>query len=166
MNPSQIHLALTHIPVVLSLTGLVMLAVSMISKNNTALRISLYIFLAAGLFTLPVFFTGEGAEEVVEEIPGVAGSMIEKHEDIAKYTLWTILITAFVSLAGLVKLNGRSFFNSLKYPLLVLAIVSAGLMTATAHFGGQIRHTELNNNIAAGAMDNGENNKEDHNDDD
>jgi hypothetical protein len=69
MNQAQIHLALTHMPVILSLTGLVTLVVSLIMKNTVVIKTSFYIFLAAGLLSIPVYFTGEGAEEMVEHLP-------------------------------------------------------------------------------------------------
>ena len=70
MNQAQIHLALTHMPVILSMTGLVILIISLIMKNTVVIKTSFYIFLIAGLFTIPVYFTGEGAEEMVEHLPG------------------------------------------------------------------------------------------------
>ena len=69
MNASQIHLALTHVPVILSFVGLVILVISFFKKNETTTRIAFYILLAAGLFAIPVYATGEGTEEVVEKLP-------------------------------------------------------------------------------------------------
>lgn len=151
MNASQFHLALTHIPVILSLTGLVLLSVSLFSRNQQVARISFYILITAGLFTLPVFFTGEGAEEAVENIPGVAGALIEKHEETAKVSLWIILLTAFLSATALVRIKMKNLLPVLKFPVLILALLSAGAMALTAHYGGRIRHTEINTNAVASA---------------
>ena len=81
MNSVQIHLALTHVPVILSLTGLVMLLLSLYLKNTILIRVSYIFILVAGLMVLPVYFTGEGAEESVEKLPGVSEAVIEKHEE-------------------------------------------------------------------------------------
>ena len=44
MNQAQIHLALTHMPVILSMTGLVILIISLIMKNTVVIKTSFYIF--------------------------------------------------------------------------------------------------------------------------
>jgi uncharacterized membrane protein len=143
MNTSQIHLAFTHLPVVLSLVGLVILVISLVKKNPLLTKVSFYILLFAGLTSLPVFFTGEGAEETVEHLPGVSGSLIEAHEDFAKIALFAVLGTALVALAGLLS----SFFVKLTKTItmlaLLLALSSSVLLAQTAHLGGQIRHTEI-----------------------
>lgn len=69
MNESQIHLSLTHLPVILSFIGLIVLAVALIIKNDTVIKTAFYLLLFAGLLAIPVFFTGEGAEETVEKLP-------------------------------------------------------------------------------------------------
>ena len=54
MNSTQIHLALTHVPVILSLIGLIILVVGLLKKNSILTKTALYIFLAAGVFVVPV----------------------------------------------------------------------------------------------------------------
>ena len=162
MNQAQIHLALTHMPVILSMTGLVILIISLIMKNTVVIKTSFYIFLIAGLFTIPVYFTGEGAEEMVEHLPGVSESIIEKHEQIAGFSLWVIMATALVSLVGLIKLSKKSLFQFVKIPVLLLALVASGLMTYTAHLGEQVRHPEVLSSLSPGNLeaDVGENDNE------
>ena len=143
MNATQIHLALTHVPVILSMVGLVVLLVSIFRKNNLLTKTAYYLFLFAGLFILPVFFTGEGTEEIVEKLPGVSESLIEEHEDLAKIAL-ALVITGFaLSLVGLLFSNKPVFSKVIKLTLLVVALVAAGVLAQTAHLGGQIRHSEI-----------------------
>lgn len=143
MNTSQIHLALTHLPVVLSLVGMIMLIISLIRKNPVLTRTSFYLLLFAGLTALPVFFSGEGTEKAVEHLPGVSESLIEKHENFATIALAAIMATALIALVGLL----RSTFGVLAQPIrllaLLLALTSSVLLAQTAHLGGQIRHTEI-----------------------
>ncbi len=142
MNASQIHLALTHLPVVLSIAGSIMLIISLIRKNPIAINVALYVLVAAGIFSMPVFFTGEGAEEMVEDLPGVSQSLIEKHEEIAKYGFAFIIAAGLSALVALLKL--RLFATrSMRTLTLVLSLISAGAMSQTAHLGGQIRHSEI-----------------------
>jgi uncharacterized membrane protein len=148
MNTSQIHLALTHLPVVLSLVGLIILVISLVKNNTLLTRVSFFMLLFAGLAALPVFFTGEGAEETVEHLPGVSASLIEDHEDIAKIALFAILATAVISLVGLFPFTFGSLAKPVRFLVLLLAISSSVLLAQTAHLGGQIRHTEIRSGAA------------------
>jgi uncharacterized membrane protein len=143
MNASQIHLALTHVPVILSIVGLAILLIALTRKNDTLTKTSFYIFLAAGIFALPVYFTGEGAEEIVEELPGVSESVIGKHEQFASISLTIILICAVISLAALFLYKYFQAVRILKYAVLLFSFGSAITLAQTAHLGGQIRHTEI-----------------------
>jgi uncharacterized membrane protein len=154
MNASQIHLALTHVPVILSVIGLVILIIALIRKNDTLTKSSFYIFLAAGLFALPVYFTGEGAEEVIEEFPGVSESVIGKHEQFASISLTIILICGVASLAALFLYKYLQAARIIKYAVLIFAFGSAITMAQTAHLGGQIRHTEIGSALTSAANDN------------
>lgn len=154
MNTSQIHLALTHVPVILPLVGLIILIIALIRKNDTLTKTSFYIFLVAGIFALPVYFTGEGAEEIVEDLPRVSQSVIEKHEQLASISLTIILICAAISLAALYLHKYFQLAGILKYGVLLFAFGSAIVMTQTAHLGGQIRHTEIGSAFTSAGNDN------------
>lgn len=153
MNASQIHLALTHVPVILSFIGLVILIIGLLRKNETVTKTSFYILLAAGIFTLPVYFTGEGTEEIVENLPGVTESIISKHEDVANFTLIIISLTALMALAGILLYTRKGVGKLARISVLVLSFISAGAMAQTAHLGGSIRHTEIRNVAAINGQD-------------
>jgi uncharacterized membrane protein len=160
MNASQLHLALTHLPVVLSLVGMIALLVSYIKTNTSLRKTALYILVIAGVAALPVFFSGEGAEEVVENLPGVSGSLIEKHEAVAKLGLFAILAAAVLALISLPRFVALKLKNGIAISALVVSFISTGLMVQTAHLGGQIRHTEIRN----GAAPQGESSGNEHDD--
>src|SRR5215831_7258479 len=105
MNATQIHLALNHIPVLLSITGALILLFGIIKKNTPIMRTGLVLLVAAALFTLPVYLTGEGTEEAVEELPGVSENMIGHHEDMAMLSLALISLTGFTALVAFVYKN-------------------------------------------------------------
>jgi uncharacterized membrane protein len=131
------------VPVILSIVSLTVLVVAMIKKNDVLTKTAYYLLFFAGVFAVPVFFTGEGAEEVVEHLPGVSESIIEMHEDLGKMAFGSISVTAIVSLAGILfytKSELRRFITSL---VLFLALATSGIMIVTAHLGGQVRHTEM-----------------------
>jgi uncharacterized membrane protein len=157
MNASQIHLALTHVPVVLSFIGLIILSIGLLKKNETITKTSFYLLLAAGIFTVPVYLTGEGTEEAVENLPGVSESLISKHEDVANLTLIVISLTALIALSGILFYSRRIIGKIARTSVFILSLISAGAMAQTAHLGGSIRHTEIRSGVAAVSDQNTEN---------
>jgi hypothetical protein len=148
MNSVQMHLALTHVPVILSLVGLIILAVAFFVKNSTLTKTSYVLILIAGIAAIPVFFTGEGTEEAIENLPGVSEAVIERHEDVAKLAMISIVVAGLAALAALFSFRWQIATRVFKVVVLLVAITSGGLMAQTAHLGGQIRHTEIRNSVA------------------
>ena len=95
------HLALTHVPVILSLAGLIMLAIAFLVKNPTLTKTSYILILIAGVAALPVFLTGEATEETIENLPGVSERIIEKHEEVAKWAMISIAVAGLLAVAAL-----------------------------------------------------------------
>ncbi|MBI3140065.1 MAG: hypothetical protein HYZ15_15925 [Sphingobacteriales bacterium] len=91
MDSSQIHLALTQVPVILSIVGLVVLVAATGRKNDKLTKTSYSLLLLAGLSAVPVSFTGEGVAEIV----------IERHEEPAKFDFAVVGAVANISLVGL-----------------------------------------------------------------
>lgn len=145
MNAAQIHLALNHAPLFLSIIGGVILILGMIKKNDSIKNLSLYFLIAAALFTVPVFLTGEGTEELVENLPGVNETAIEEHEDMAKISLIIIIITGAVAFLAIFLKKNTGITKLLFTGALLLSLASFGFMAQTAHLGGLIRHSELQN---------------------
>jgi hypothetical protein len=83
MNWAHIHLSLNHLPVVGIIFGVLLLLLALLRKSEELKRVSLGVFVLTALLALPVYFTGEPAEEVVEHVPGVAESLIGRHENAA-----------------------------------------------------------------------------------
>lgn len=145
MNASQIHLALNHVPLFFSLIGGIILLFGFFKKNDSIKILSLYLIIVAALFTIPVYLTGEGAEELVEKLPGVSGGLIEEHEEIAKIGLIIIIISGITALGTLIVKKKESLLKTGFMLCAVLSFVSFGFMAQTSHTGGQIRHTEIRN---------------------
>lgn len=160
MNAAQIHLALNHAPLFLSAIGGGLLLLGMIRKNSAFQNVSLYMLVAAAIFALPVYFTGEGTEELVEHLPGVNEAAIEKHEDLAKMSLIIIIVCGAASLAGLLFRKNAGFSKIAVTGALLLSLASFVTMAQTAHQGGLIRHSELNAGAAAGENGEGKEDKE------
>lgn len=111
--------------------------------------------ITATLFTIPVYLTGEGTEEMIEKLPGVSEGMIEEHEEMAKIGLIIIIITGVAALVAFVLKKKQSLLKPALILCVILSFVSFGVMAQTAHLGGQIRHSEIRS--GAVVTDEGEN---------
>ena len=151
MNASQIHLALNHVPLFFSIIGGLVLIYGFIRKNESIKILSLYFMIVAALFTIPVYLTGEGTEELVEKLPGVSEGMIEEHEEMAKTGLIIIIITGIAALSALVLKKKTTLLKPVLMLCAIFSFASFGVFAQTAHLGGQIRHTEIKNNSVISA---------------
>lgn len=144
MSPQALHLMLNHVPVIGSLLATAVLAFGLLRRQEDIIRLSLYLFIFAAVMALPVYFSGEGAEEAVEHLPGVAEALIEDHEHLAEVAIWLIQGLGLAAIGGLVL-----SFRQTRLPLWfaavfgLLALGNGGVLAQTAHLGGQIRHSEI-----------------------
>lgn len=150
MNGTHIHLLLNHVSILAALFS-VFIYLAGIFKNNVSIKNTALIgFVLAAISAIPVFLTGETAEESVEHLPGVLESAIESHEEAAEIALWLIEITGVVALAGLfsqkIKFVTNSAFSVL---MVVLSLVSSVSISYTGYLGGKIRHTEVSSSTIA-----------------
>ena len=144
MNWAQVHLMINHFPVIGVLGALLVFVYGLLRRSDEVKRLGLGLLVLIALITIPVFFTGQAAEHVVKDLPGVTESYIGDHEDIA------LLALALIELLGVVALGGLFLFlRSGSLPqwyialVLVMALASAGIVGLAANLGGQIRHTEI-----------------------
>lgn len=143
MNFAHLHLVLNHVPVIGIPIALLFLGFGLWTKNAATQRFSLFTLIGLAAVVLPVYLTGEPAEEAVEHLPGVIESLIESHEDGAKFSLILTLLagaTAFVALWFQKQEARRKWIN-----LGVMGVAAVALLSLlyTANMGGKIRHTEL-----------------------
>jgi hypothetical protein len=144
MDAAHIHLILNHIPVLGGVATLCLVALADLKKDNTLGKLSLQLMVLIAILTLPVYFSGEPAEKIVEHLPGVAESFIEKHEKFANFALGMTEILGAIGLVGLYSFRKnpnsvKSYWRSIQ----VIALVNVMVMFAVANMGGQIRHTEI-----------------------
>ena len=144
MNQAHVHLLLTHLPIVGSLLGVLALLAGFAFRSEPVKRTALGLFLFAALAAIPTFLTGEGAEEVVENLPGVQENLIGRHEDMASLFIWLISGPGLLSLATLAASFKSNSISKALYPVtLVVSLATMGVATQVGATGGQIRHTEI-----------------------
>ncbi|GAA5520203.1 hypothetical protein LQ318_00660 [Aliifodinibius salicampi] len=144
MDAAHLHLLTNHIPILLTFLSVAMLVWAVISKNSEHYKIAFIGFIIAGLAVIVVFQSGEGAEDIVEEIAGVTHDSIEAHEEAADIAWWLTVILGGGGIAGLFMNRKRvKGFKPFVWVLLVYALLTAGYLAYTGNLGGHIRHTEL-----------------------
>jgi uncharacterized membrane protein len=101
MNWAHIHLMSNHFPVIGIVFGILLLLLALLRKSEELKKVSFGIFILIALVAFVVYFSGEPAEEVVEHLPGVKGSVIEQHEEMALVSLIFIEILGIMASIGL-----------------------------------------------------------------
>lgn len=153
MNEAHLHLILNHIPILGSVFGFLTLGVGLLRKNTSLIQWGLVVFVAVMLVTIPTFLTGDGAEEVVEDLTGINEALIKDHEEAADLALWSTIglgVAAAISMAMAVKKH--RYAGILTQATFFLSLVVVGLMVWTGYLGGQIRHSEFNQNQAVSTV--------------
>lgn len=144
MNWAHVHIFLNHIPVWGTVFGTLLLIYGMVRGSEEIKRVSLGVFVIIAVLTVPVYFTGEPAEEIVEGLEGVSEPIIEEHEKLAVVSFIAVLILGVIALIALQRYRRADAVpKGFIVAVLVLSIVVWGLMIWTANLGGKIRHSEI-----------------------
>ena len=153
MDFAHLHLMFNHVPVVGVVLGSFVLVWGALRRSKDVVSVGLVTMILTALVAIPVYLTGEPAEEIVERLPGVSESVIGIHQDAATVSLALCILSGLGALAAMIfnrslmsKLAGYSLIG-----VLLVSLLTATSMVMTANLGGQIRHTE----IRAGGQNNG-----------
>ncbi len=157
MNDAHWHLVLNHLPIVFPIVGLLIMLGGFILKSDLLKRAALCIFVLSGLAAWAASFTGERAEEVVEQIAGIGKKVIHEHEEMAGIFVVLSWILGGISLIGIWASRRKVSFANLVIigaTLFSLVVLFYGKETGTT--GGEIRHTEIRDGYVVPAGDDGE----------
>lgn len=144
MNFAHLHLLLNHVPVLGTIIGFCLFLASFLGKNNDLRRSSLIIFAVVALLTIPTFLVGFGAQAEIKGLPGVSDALVLRHEGAAMLSLWFMLATGALALAGL--WQSQRALRPARWNLLAIlffSLLTVVLMARTGNTGGDIRHPEV-----------------------
>ncbi len=156
MNATHFHLLLNHFPIIGTLIGTIILVYGFITKELKIKILSAYVIAAMALVAVPVYLTGEPAEETVEHISGISEINIELHEEAAEFAIIMMSITGLLALISVIiskKIPAQ--IHKTFFVLIIFSFFSFAAMARVGYLGGQIRHTELNDNVSQNASSNG-----------
>lgn len=149
MNTAHLHLVLNHLPVLGTAFGIVLLFAAILRKSPELKKVTLTVFVVVAALAIPVYLTGEPAEDIVEGLAGVSHPKIEQHEEAAVVGFTATIVLGITSLAGLIFFRkGRLIPPWFAGMVLLFSLVTAGLMARAANLGGEIRHTEIRSGIS------------------
>jgi uncharacterized membrane protein len=144
MYATHLHLMLTHFPIVGILIGIGILIYGISIKNDSVKKVALTLFIISGIFTIPIYFTGEWSKLIIEKVPGISDDFIKNHEDMAIKTTFLTSILLLLSIINLVVIKKQlAFAKQLLVVTLIFSIVTFTYFAKAANFGGEIRHSEI-----------------------
>jgi uncharacterized membrane protein len=144
MNDAHLHLLVNHFPIIGTLFGLGILIAGMLLKNNSVKNTSYILFVFAAIFAAFSMGTGEGAEELVEDLPNIGKQIIHEHEEMAEKFAILMYVTGFLGLLSLyTSIKNHKLAKTFSLITLVLALLAAILAKSVGTTGGEIRHTEI-----------------------
>jgi len=152
MNDAHFHLVFNHFPIIVPIVGMLILIVGFFVDSDVVKRTAFGVFIFGAIMTFPAMFTGEGAEEVAEKLPGITHDIIHEHEEKAEVFAILSYILGLLSIGALwASLKQKSFANILSIVVLLLGLVGFYLGRQVGTSGGEIRHTEIRANAVPAA---------------
>jgi uncharacterized membrane protein len=148
MNSAHFHLLVNHLPIVGLMIGILVLICGMLVKKVDVKLTALGIFIFSAVTSALAFFSGEGAEEVVDKMTEVSETLIHTHEELAESFFILTLVLGVISLIGFAAtLKKHKYANIIVIIALLVAISDGILAKYVGTSGGEIRHTEIRSDI-------------------
>ncbi|MGV9002836.1 hypothetical protein [Flavobacterium sp.] len=144
MNDAHLHLIVNHFPIIGLIFGTGVLVVGGFSKSTTLKNTGYVLLIITAIFGFFSMYTGDGAEEMVEDIPNVGKKIIHEHEELAEKFVIVLYIIGSLSLSGLY-LNFKKYSkaNIIFYVTMGFAIIGLFFAQQVGTSGGEVRHTEI-----------------------
>ena len=159
MNEAHLHMVVNHFPIIGTILAIGILIAGLLSKNRSIINTSYVLFVIGAIFGILSMNTGEGAEELAEDMPGIGWKIIHEHEELAEKMALLLDILGVLSLVGFYfKYKKNAKEKLVSYIILLIGIASLFVIQKVGTSGGEIRHTEIrkdfsNTNIEKEASD-------------
>lgn len=147
MNDAHLHLMVNHFPIVGLIFGFGILISGLYFRNNGIKNTAYSVFIVAAITAFLSMYTGEGAEELVEDMPNIGHHIVHEHEEYAEKLALILYVLGAVSILGFYW-NVKTHAKARLVSITILVIAAIGLIFAlkTGTSGGEIRHTEIRDN--------------------
>lgn len=144
MNQAHYHLLFNHLPIIIPLVGLLVLISGYLLRSETVKKTGYGVFILSAICTIPAILTGEGAEEIVEQLQVASKQIMHEHEEWGeKLAIANYLLGGLSLLALWASWKQKSFSKIVEFAVLAVALSALFLAKQTGTTGGEIRHTEI-----------------------
>ncbi|MGL5888522.1 MAG: hypothetical protein ACRC3B_01475, partial [Bacteroidia bacterium] len=145
MEQVHLHLIITHLPIVGSFIGALVLVWGIMYKSQPTKNIAFIVLLLSAIGAAIANFTGEAAEEVVEKIAGISHDVIHEHEEAAELAfILQMIMGAFALLSYFLAYRKSGFARIASIVTLLIGLAAFVMVARAGYYGGLIRHPEVN----------------------
>jgi uncharacterized membrane protein len=147
-NEAHFHLLINHFPIILPFVGLVILIIGILLKAELVKRIAYGIFIVGAATSLMAMNSGEGAEEIVEEL-GRNHHAIHEHEEHAEtFAILAYILGLFSAIAFWLNWKKHPFNDLSMYLVALISVVVLFLARGAGQSGGEISHEEIKSSFS------------------
>ncbi len=138
------HLLINHFPIILAVMGAVAVITALIMRYHGVWQYGVASLFFMGLSAWPTVFTGEHADEALNDPWYIVRGSIDKHQDAAELAMWVMIATGVIAAyawwRSLPRNNERRALPVTWLRILVLlgALASLGTVSWAALLGGNI----------------------------
>ena len=144
MNAAHIHLMIYHFPIILPLIAIMTRIIAHVIKSDSMRRYALGILIVGAITSFIAMQSGERAEEIVEDLPGISETYIHNHEESAEiFSVITYIAGGIACIALWADIKRKSYAQVIVEIAIVLSAVSLFYAQKTGTSGGEIRHEEI-----------------------
>ena len=123
MSGAHLHLLLNHIPTVGFGVAMVLFVAGLVKKSDDLKQASFVAFFVNALLAIPAYVSGNAAEFIIREQPGVSAALVTAHQNAAVLGLVFVQITGLVGWLALWRFKSHGKSN---LPVTIRAIVGKG----------------------------------------
>jgi uncharacterized membrane protein len=153
MNDAHYHLVINHFPIIGTIFGVGILIVGLVLKRTLLQNTAFVLFILSAFTGFLAMYTGEGAEEMVENLPTVGHNIIHEHEELAEKFAALLYALGALSLVTLIlQFMHNRFAKTATFLTLGLALLAVVLGKDVGTSGGEVRHTEIRS-VSDGAQE-------------
>ena len=142
MNGPYLHLAINHIPVIVTPVATFLLAVAFLRQSRDLAQAGFLLLILVAVIVYPTQRTGGMAAFAIRSLPGIERARIHDHAEAADWALWPAVVLGFLSLIGIRKAK-HTFPIGLTVLTILGSIFLTTIMVRVAHLGGLVRHPEI-----------------------
>ncbi|HET7711764.1 MAG TPA: hypothetical protein VFL80_07515 [Thermoanaerobaculia bacterium] len=144
MNGAYLHLIVNHFPPIMAIASIIVLATGSVWRRGDVRRMGVLLVVLAAATSVPTYFSGEAAEELVEGLADANHAAIEPHEDAAKIAFGLMIAAGVAALAALFVFRAERELPAWAIAaILVLTLTATAAAIRTALLGGRIKHPEI-----------------------